>query len=58
MDDLEVAQGTAYSYVNRLVVAGDHVCQLTAAADELGVTFRIFPEQELTHGERRTSASS
>jgi hypothetical protein len=33
--------------------AGDLVEQLTAAADELGVTVRIVPAEEWTHGEAK-----
>jgi len=38
--------------------AGDLVSQLTDAADEIGVTVRIVPAEEWTHGRRRVSASS
>ena len=34
-------------------VAGDLVEQLTAAADDLGVTVRIVPAEEWTHGEAK-----
>ena len=33
--------------------AGDLVEQLTAAADALGVTVRIVPAEEWTHGEAK-----